>query len=821
MKKVLSVFVAVLLLSMSANAQSLMERNAVKAMRSHKMATSHVFPQMVTPIQHNAVKAAADTITEFPYTQGFENGLEGWTIIDADGDQDNWVVLTTEETGISAHSGGAMILSQSYSNNLAAALTPDNWLISPAIVVPESEEGFSLGWYVLGVDPDWSEEHYAVYVLTSPSADRSATPVFEETLENGWGEYLRRTVSLNDYVGQTIYVAFRHYNVTDQFAIAIDDIRFKIPGAPEIALNAPKAAYFGDTVSMNVIIEDGALPMTFEWTIPNADILSSNDAQDSIVVLWNESGWDTITVVATNIHGEASFRAPINIVNCSDVNTVYPYTHDFNTEYDCWHGEDWNTTDYAVSGLPVAVSFSFDDDDVNLNADNWLYSPKFEIPADSVYEFEWIALLGGGSQYPGDHYTVNVVTEDTTIVIFEETLVDAGELSRKVALSDYAGQEIRIAFHHFACQTGYALCLATPSIHFATLPEVSLKAPRSARNIDNVTLEASAISAFPVEYAWTIQGATPDSVGDTNVVVVSWTGAAEGDYVVSVTATSEIGSNTIMDTIHIFNCDNGLVTAMTTNFSAGLGCWSTFDADGDGFNWETVEESLYTIEGEEGYGAELSNTGDDALISWSNYPSYGLLFWQFGLGEELNANDYLVSPEIQVNAGQSTLSFYLMTLDPTNPDQFELRIKTGEAPTSAADFTTVLYPLAPVVGSESFTQYGVNLSAYEGQKIYLAFVHKSNNLTALVLDDIKIDNSTVGVDNIEMAEVAVYPNPTTGVVSVMAEDALQVDVLDLNGRVVKSQPKAGALDMTSLSDGIYFVRVITNNGTSMQKVIKK
>ena len=32
------------------------------------------------------------------------------------------------------------------------------------------------------------------------------------------------TASLNAYVGQTVYIAFRHYNVTDMFRLNLDDV---------------------------------------------------------------------------------------------------------------------------------------------------------------------------------------------------------------------------------------------------------------------------------------------------------------------------------------------------------------------------------------------------------------------------------------------------------------------------------------------------------------------------------------------------------------------------------------------------------------------
>lgn len=77
-----------------------------------------------------------------------------------------------------------------------------------------------------------------------------------------------------------------------------------------------------------------------------------------------------------------------------------------------------------------------------------------------------------------------------------------------------------------------------------------------------------------------------------------------------------------------------------------------------------------------------------------------------------------------------------------------------------------------------------------------------------------------GITTLSNAQVALYPNPATSIVNVKAEGLQQVEVLDVNGRVVMTV-KANKVDMSELSNGVYMFRVLTNNGVSMQKVVKK
>ena len=56
-----------------------------------------------------------------------------WTMIDADGDGHCWEYANTE--GQTTHSGTGVVSSASYDNETESALTPDNWLISPMVIL--------------------------------------------------------------------------------------------------------------------------------------------------------------------------------------------------------------------------------------------------------------------------------------------------------------------------------------------------------------------------------------------------------------------------------------------------------------------------------------------------------------------------------------------------------------------------------------------------------------------------------------------------------------------------------------------------------------
>ena len=80
---------------------------------------------------------------------------------------------------------------------------------------------------------------------------------------------------------------------------------------------------------------------------------------------------------------------------------------------------------------------------------------------------------------------------------------------------------------------------------------------------------------------------------------------------------------------------------------------------------------------------------------------------------------------------------------------------------------------------------------------------------------------TNGIDDIEAAELSLYPNPTTGKVTFTAEDVVKVEVLDLYGRKVATFENTNVIDLSNLSAGAYTLRVTLPEGTAVRKVVKR
>ncbi len=71
--------------------------------------------------------------------------------------------------------------------------------------------------------------------------------------------------------------------------------------------------------------------------------------------------------------------------------------------------------------------------------------------------------------------------------------------------------------------------------------------------------------------------------------------------------------------------------------------------------------------------------------------------------------------------------------------------------------------------------------------------------------------------------VKVYPNPTTGLLNIYADQNYFVEIIDITGRVINQAQmfnKFGSIDITNQKDGVYFVKLTNNKRTYTYKVVK-
>lgn len=185
---------------------------------------------------------------------------------------------------------------------------------------------------------------------------------------------------------------------------------------------------------------------------------------------------------------------------------------------------------------------------------------------------------------------------------------------------------------------------------------------------------------------------------------------------------------------------------------------------------------------------------------------------------------WLVTPGLDVNSSILTFDTKLayMAHDPAY-----VGISTdfsGDPASASWDELTYTHATAPPDGYGDWTASGdVDLSAYDGQTIYIGFKYSGGDpdeTTTLQLDNVNVTNASVAnVENIENEGIAIYPNPAVNVLNI--SEFSDLTVYNITGQEVLTAKNTKTVDVSALESGVYFIEIKSVKGVSVKKFVIK
>ena len=359
----------------------------------------------------------------------------------------------------------------------------DDWLISPAIDLPANGT-VTMTYYRFFQESEPFDRNYEPKVqMRVSTTGRNDTTLFTDTVPityigligNFWKAY---SVSLADYQGQTVYLAFRNRETVHpggyssmEWHLAIDDLAFTVDQVPVISLNTDEVYYTCDTAVATVDINRyDSLQYDIRWHsrmvdrgLAQFEVRGSEFRIDYLV-----GGRDTISVAVSNAYGTDSVWRAVDVHYCEVVNdfphVFRPVTDD--AEWGCW--KRWNLSpdryggwgrgyDYYNHGygsyLCIMSKATYNS---SYNPDEWLVSPLIALPSNA----ESITLHWHGFCEESTFNLEISTTGRDSAAQFTTTLYSQtnGSLYTpqmqehwsyyNVDISSYRGQTVSLAFHN-------------------------------------------------------------------------------------------------------------------------------------------------------------------------------------------------------------------------------------------------------------------------------------------------------------------------------------------------------------------------------------
>ena len=699
-------------------------------------------------------------------TEGFEGTSvpTGWTTIDADQDGHGWELSSVQED-LTGHTGNGSIVSYSYDNGGGGALTPNNWLISPAISLSGTS---SLSfWFV--VAQAYPSDHYGVYVSTTSATDTSAfTLVYEMTPTSANGSWTQQTVDLTSYAGNTVYIAFRHFDCTDMFLIALDDITVSTVTTDPAIVATPNAlnfgiVYLGESAvqTVDVTSYNNTTPISVSVTAPfavSADSLTFGTtatlpaAGGTLYVKYEPTAAETNSAVMTLTAG--TLTATVNLSGtCLDCSALtLPYTETFEAtspNLSCWmlSGDAaWGigTGDYSTATGSFEGSYNALITHSSTGNVSKLISPVLGTNNGVVLHFAYVMR-----SWAGDIDELRVYSRASENGAWQQVaeFTDAAA-SWTVANVAVPGSVYQIAFE---MTDNYGYGVGLDSVVFEAMA-ADFCSPVTSLVVTDITSNSATLSwvdAGNTGATYTIYNMADTSivatVNDTSYTVNNL--AANTNYTFGVQAICATSDATITTVSCLTECASETMpwSENFDNWTSKSPCWSFLSgllSEGA----PTAYSSAWTLNST--YGSYITINGKALTMNLYNT----LRYWAVTPIINITSNNAMLSVDVAVSAWSAaepnyddndTLAFLVIT---ENDTTFTLL--------QALDHTQ-LNAL-----SNTYTTLYVPVTGYNGQNVRFAIYGGSVSGTSPHDNRIAIDNVAVGeasscmpVSNLSVSDV--------------------------------------------------------------------
>jgi large repetitive protein len=691
------------------------------------------------------------------WSEGFESGIpatwQRFTLLNgAPGTVPAW----ENATGNACEGTGSAFVSNAL---IGAGNTTAAWLVTPQVTIPANAE---LSFKGVQTYPAQNGSIYQLWVSTTSQTDVSTFTMIKSWTENEMnpGNQIAcytQVVNLNAYAGQNLYMAFVKRDT--QYATVLQGDRFRLD---DIKLSAlclpPTSASVSATGTDNADIAIvGTTPGTWQINLlpgtntANTGVVTHSGAATPVHVT-GLSGSTPYTFYVRSSCGNNSYSNWIGPYNFTTLqaSTTMPFTDNFDSDAIGWtfttgtQINKWNVGSATSASAPRSLYISDDSGTTNnytITQTSTVHAYRdIQIPATATnvgISFDWKGMgevndffyvWAVPATYPLTAGTVITPLANSRILIGSAFYNSANfqNYSYMLNATPFAGQTMRLVFEWR--NNSFTGTQPPAAIDNVSVREVSCVVPTTITyaGVTSTTATINWIEAGTAT-AWDVlvrpMGSPFPNANATGYAEVTGTPtynatnlvASSGyDVYVRSVCSSTNKSFWVRATPRLTTACGIIVPPFTETFnstSPSEACWTVVDANADNLTWN-LNTTYFMYEG-------------DQAASITKY-------WN-----STSNNDWLISPQIQLN-GNQRLKFRYRIVSAAYPTDLEVLLSTsGSAP---ANFTNVLMPQQTII-NPVYEQKIIYLNNYTGVvNLALHVPNVATNSWTLFIDEVIVED---------------------------------------------------------------------------------
>ena len=633
--------------------------------------------------------------------------------------------------------------------------------------------------------------------MTNPMDFSTFTPI--DTVANtATSTFEPFEVPLSSYTGNASYVALRLLNTGTSYLAYVDDIYLEtIPTClrpTDLTVTAATANSLSvswtpgsNETSWDIIYGTlGFDPATEGTTIPS---VTSNPY--TITGLTATTTYEIYVRAVCGANDVSNWSNSL-LASTAMVAAALPYQTDFTTDQS-WLMNNGAAPNYWMMGTPSGATESalFVTNDgssaaytITSAASVAMAEKLFTMPADDSVHVVFDVQVGGeGVSTPYDYLKV---------FLAPATVEFTPAASSSNTQSSYSYSENAFDFSDYMSQTGDT-----------THPYKLSLTQGNTLHIDMNVVNPDPNGSAKLVFLWRNDGSSgtqPGAIIRNFSIEANGSGPVITDPTVTTTAATAIGQTTATLNGTVTNPDNVTITAQ-------------------GFEWKAVSAASYTVLLATGttMTSTLSNLTPNtdytyrAFVTTANGTHYGNDVTFTTLEEVVEPCDVPTGLTASDVTGESfTISWNAVD----NVEGYNIQYCPQGGSISSASSATNSYT---ITGLTQNTTYQIQVQANCGDGNLSGW---SESITV----------TTTGIDNYLFNSIALYPNPANDVVNVqctMNNVQLEgIEIIDVYGKVVRTIVGANnyspiRINVSGLANGMYFVRVTTDEGVATKTFVKK
>jgi len=193
----------------------------------------------------------------------------------------------------------------------------------------------------------------------------------------------------------------------------------------------------------------------------------------------------------------------------------------------------------------------------------------------------------------------------------------------------------------------------------------------------------------------------------------------------------------------------------------------------------------------------------------------------------LPADDWFVSSCINLSSSQIyKLGFWYKAEASAWPEKLKVFIGNDQ---NTSSLTTLLLNLPNIININYQYAETNNFTVPSNGLYYIGwYCYSDSNMFNLYIDDILIDVMITGINNLYNAEFQIYPNPCIDEVIIehsnISKEEIKYEIQNISGKQITqliSKNEKVKILVSNFSDGIYILKITSNKGVVVKKLVKQ